>query len=145
MSLTAGALLAVAPFLILGLAGVVCAIGFGWRDYRRARTWPSADAVVAKMVEQSDIDGNTFRPVVEFTDTHGDRIRVGAYWGTRPPRYEVGARVRVCYDPLDPRRAQIIGENRSFLIALGSTGLAVAVVAAVLIRHILEHGVPTAP
>jgi hypothetical protein len=139
MTLITASLLPLGIFLVIGLACLLLAIGFGWRDYRRACTWSVAEGIVVKMVEQSDIDGHAFRPVVEFVDVHGERVRCGSSWGSDPPSYKVGDRVRVRYDPAASQRSQIVGQSLWLWLGLGGAGLAMVILTAALLAHVLAQ------
>ncbi|MEN9206915.1 MAG: DUF3592 domain-containing protein [Gloeomargarita sp. GMQP_bins_120] len=49
----------------------------------------------------------SYYPVVVYTLPDGRRLEVVARTGSTPPRYRIGQRVEVLYDPQNPSRARI--------------------------------------
>ena len=58
-------------------------------------------ATVKEMISVSDSDGNTYKPVFEFTD-RGNTVRTyESSISSSPPSYSVGQKVKIVYDPKD--------------------------------------------
>ena len=126
-----GAFFGVGLFLVIGLACVIGAVVTMMRERQRVRTWCVADAVVIENVTQPSSEGLQV-PAVEFTDVHGDRVRVFSAFARSRAQYKAGDVVRVCYQPEHPRDARIIGEMRGTLIWTMAVGIIVSVIAAAL-------------
>ncbi|NMG74408.1 DUF3592 domain-containing protein [Aromatoleum diolicum] len=84
-------------------------------------------------------DSRTYRPVVAFAMDSGQQVRFSSMAHSNPPAYELGASVRVLYDPERPHEARI----RSFaelwfpLLLLGGLGgIFTALGAAILLGYI---------
>lgn len=84
-------------------------------------------------------DSRTYRPVVSYATGSGQRVRFSSMAHSNPPEYELGASVRVLYDPERPHEARI----RSFtelwmpLLLLGGLGgIFTALGAAILLGYI---------
>lgn len=93
-----------APFACLGLyeaAEVQGAINSGGQ----------AQGTVVDNSYQTTQDGTTisgaYYPVVEFSTGEGQTVRFTDGIGSLPPDYEVGATVRVLYDPAEPQAARL--------------------------------------
>ncbi len=122
---TVGTMMGLLRILLLMIG--VCCVGattwLGCRDYRRARRWRATEGTVIRLAEVAYDEGSTFFPVVEFRDDRGSVVAFQSTTGSYPPQYGVGATVRVCYPPQDPKAAQIIGERRWAVVLLGAMGI----------------------
>jgi Protein of unknown function (DUF3592) len=50
-------------------------------------------------------------PVVRFHLPGGEAVEARSSWGSRPPRLQEGDRVEILYDPRDPTRIRLAGEE----------------------------------
>lgn len=66
----------------------------------------SATGLVVALDERRDSDGVTYSPVVEY-DLNGRAYRLNSGIASYPAAYDVGERVLIRYDPIDPRHAEI--------------------------------------
>jgi len=63
--------------------------------------------IIAELHRSDDVSGVTYRPVFSFMDTSGNQYNVYSSLGDDPPKYKVGDKVPVVYDPEQPQKAQI--------------------------------------
>ena len=116
-----------AVFALLG-AVLLTGAGFAWS---RARGFEEraleVEGEVVAMLDAGDF--NTI-PVVFFRSADGKVHRVRGSLATSPPRYRVGERVSILYDPGDPREVSVggPGERRFPAWLLGGLGLVFAAV-----------------
>jgi len=90
--------------------------------------------------------GASYAPVVDFRTMEGETIRFTDGVGTIPPDYEVGAEVKVLYDPHDAHNAQVVSWKRLWLgptLLIGSGLLPVLIAAFVL--WLVGRGVGSSP
>lgn len=104
---------------IVWIGGVFTPMGLlfaalgGWfylQDRSFAENGLRAQGTVVDVVGSRDSDGDyTYRPVVEFSDSAGERRRFVSRVGSSPPSYSTGERVNVIYEPWSPDNAIIDG------------------------------------
>lgn len=113
-----------AIFLPLGL--VFAGLG-GWlylEDRSLAATGARARGTVIEMVSNRDSDGDyTYRPVVEFHDSGGERHAFTGSVGSNPPSRSTGETVDVIYQPWSPENATIDSFFDRFFLPFVFTGL----------------------
>jgi hypothetical protein len=108
------------PAFILG--AVLLAIGVLWAlnqwHFRTAAA--AAEGLVVDVVVETDAKGSRmYSPVVEFTDTLGERFRFQEGVAvTGSPFFDKGERVPVLYERENPARAQIDSFSSSWLVPL---------------------------
>lgn len=64
------------------------------------------EGIVVSLDESNSDNGKTYSPIIEF-ETGGGVYSFKGNISSNPPKYEVGERVEVRYDPADPQTAQI--------------------------------------
>jgi len=128
-------LIAVSPFLLIGLSQAYGVI-------QMERNWISAPGTVVDNVVVARATGAAYSPVVEFRTMEGQTVRFTDSTGTVPPEYEVGAKVKVLYDPNDARHGQIVSWERLWLgpTLLTGSGLLPVLIAA-LVLWLVGRGV----
>lgn len=96
-------------FTVLALAMLVAL----WRMHTAMRAGMAAAAgIVVGAVQYDDGEINLFYPMVEFQTAAGETIRFRGNIGTAfVPPYKVGNRVKVYYNPAQPRSAIIRSLN----------------------------------
>jgi len=97
-------------FILLAsmLLGVVFAAFMLWRTVSLLRVAAKASGVVVEEVRRSSQDGGTsYAPRVRFHARDGKAVDFVSSISSSPPRYVVGDRVSVIYDPANPSRARI--------------------------------------
>jgi hypothetical protein len=94
-------LLAGVPFLLIGLSEV-------YKVVQLERSWVSARGAVVDNVVVARATGGSYAPVVDFQTMEAGTVRFTDGVGSIPPDYEVGAEVKVLYDPDDVHNAQIV-------------------------------------
>tara|TARA_R110002167_G_scaffold35569_10_gene113561 strand:+ start:2671 stop:3078 length:408 start_codon:yes stop_codon:yes gene_type:complete len=77
---------------------------FAYRSYNNTQklldTGIKTTAKVIELITVNDSDGDTYKPVFEFTD-QGHNLRVfRSSVSSNPPSYRVGDLVKIVYDPL---------------------------------------------
>jgi hypothetical protein len=90
--------------IIFAALGLGMLIGtFFW--YRNTRSFLAE----ATRTEGTVIDlvGSHYRPIVHFTDRHGQEIEFTSSTGSNPPAYSIGQKVEVLYRPNEPQTAAI--------------------------------------
>lgn len=135
--------------LILPLIFLLCGIGLligATSHLRRTRAFlatavETTGQVVALEEEPPTEPGErcTYRPVVSFEIGSTQRGRFESIAHSNPPEYEVGATVRVLYDPRRPNDARIRSFTSLWLlgIILGGLGLIfTALGAGLLLGHV---------
>jgi len=121
-------LLAVAPFLLIGLSQACQVV-------RQERNWISAPGTVVDNIVVARATGASYSPVVDFRTMEGVTARFTDSTGIIPPEYEVGTKVQVLYDPNDAHNARIVSWERLWLgptLLIGSGLLPVLIAALVL-------------
>jgi hypothetical protein len=101
-------LIAGAPFLLIGLSEV-------YRVVQLERNWISAPSTVVDNVVVARATGASYAPVVDFRTMEGETVRFADGVGSIPPDYEVGAEVKVLYDPDDVHSARVASWKRLWL------------------------------
>jgi hypothetical protein len=96
------------PFLLIGLSQVYGVV-------QQERNWVSARGTVVDNVLVARATGASYAPVVEFQTIEAGTVRFTDDLGTIPPEYEVGANVKVLYDPKDVHHAQLVSWERLWL------------------------------
>ncbi len=121
-------LVAGGPFLLIGLSQV-------YRAVQQERNWVSARGTVVDNVFVARATGGSYAPVVEFQTIEAGTVRFTDHVGTIPPEYEVGAKVKVLYDPNDVHHAQLVSWERLWLgpTLLICAGLLPVLIAAVVL------------
>lgn len=121
-------LIVVVPFLLIGLSEVYGVV-------QQERNWISAPGTVVDNVMIARATGAAYSPVVEFRTMEGETVRFTDDVGTVPPDYEVGAKVKVLYDPDDVHNAQLVSWKRLWVgptLLIGGGLLPVLIAAFVL-------------
>jgi hypothetical protein len=102
-----------APFVLVGAYEAAQTQGLLSR-------WMQTDGTVVDNSYATTQDGTAisgaYYPVVEFTTASGERVRFTDGIGSLPPDYAVAARVRVLYDPADPRQARLVSWKRLWFV-----------------------------
>jgi len=96
------------PFLLIGLSQV-------YRVVQLERNWVSTRGTVVDNVVVAFASGASYAPVVDFWTLEGETVRFADGVGSIPPDYEVGAEVKVLYDPDDVRNARVASWKRLWL------------------------------
>jgi hypothetical protein len=96
------------PFLLIGLSQV-------YRVVQLERGWVSARGTVVDNVVVAFASGASYAPVVDFRTLGGETVRFTDGVGSVPPEYEVGAEVKVLYDPDDVHNARVASWSRLWL------------------------------
>ena len=124
-----------APFLLIGLSQV-------YRVVQVERNWISAPGTVVDNVVVARATGGSYAPVVDFQSLEAGAVRFTDGVGTIPPDYEVGAEVKVLYDPDDVHSARVVSWKRLWLgpTLLICAGLLPVLIAAV-VRWLVGRGV----
>ena len=115
-----------APFLLIGLSQVYGVV-------QLERSWVSTRGTVVDNVVVARATGASYSPVVDFRTMEGETVRFTDSTGTIPPDYEIGAEVKVLYDPDDVHSAQVVSWKRlwlgpTLLICVGLLPILVGVV-----------------
>jgi hypothetical protein len=97
-----------APFLLIGLSEV-------YRVEQLERSWVSTRGTVVDNVVVAFATGASYAPVVDFRTLEGETVRFADGVGSIPPDYEVGADVKVLYDPDDVHSARVASWKRLWL------------------------------
>lgn len=97
-----------APFLLIGLSQVYSVV-------QLERSWVSTRGTVVDNVVVARATGASYAPVVDFRTQDGEMVRFTDGVGTIPPDYEVGAEVKVLYDPDDVHSARVASWKRLWL------------------------------
>ena len=111
---------------ILTMAGGVLLLGTGIIVYFRRRTWIKrahhVEGVVIELLQQrvegTSIRSDTnpslqreqkyrYRPVIEFKPTKGRLVRFQGMLASSPPRFQVGDKIDILYNPDAPQEAYI--------------------------------------
>ncbi len=124
-----GAIVAV----LVGLALIVAGLSARRTNRARERGWLEATGEIVELMP-GDINAARLHPVARYQREDGSVGQVRDSVATQPPRFRVGDRVQVRYDPADPAQA-IIGAGGaailpSVLIGLGAFVLVLALVIA---------------
>ena len=95
--------------VVLGVIGGLGAVLLVWRRCRMQAHWTTAEGRVVEVVSRAIRPGESilYYPVIEFSDTIGQRVQFESDLGSRPPAYRVGQTARVLYDPTDVKQVQI--------------------------------------
>ncbi len=103
-----------AKIRIVGRISVIigfCLMLAGGYTYLQARNFITsavrAQGTVVQLVERSGGKGRTFCPVFSFVDTAGKEHKIYSNWGSKPPRFNVGEKVTVLYNPRSPEDARL--------------------------------------
>lgn len=107
-SSTASRWMAVATLLCLTVLAVAMLLVLWWMRTAMRATMVAAEGIVVGAVQYDDGESNLFYPMVAFQTTAGETIRFRGNIGTAfVPPYNVGDRVKVYYNPAQPRSAII--------------------------------------
>ncbi|MGB9300501.1 MAG: DUF3592 domain-containing protein [Anaerolineae bacterium] len=96
------------PFLLIGLSEV-------YKVVQLERSWVSTHGTVVDNMTVAFATGASYAPVVDSQTLEGETVRFIDGVGTIPPDYEIGAEVKVLYDPDDVHNAQIVSWKRLWL------------------------------
>ncbi len=125
-----GAIVAV----LVGLALIVAGLSTRRTNRARERGWYEATGEIVELMP-GDINAAMLHPVARYQREDGSSGQVRDSVATQPPRFRVGDRVQVRYDPADPAQASIGAGGAailpSVLIGLGALVLVLAPVIAV--------------
>jgi hypothetical protein len=136
---------AISGVVLLLIAAGGFAGSWFWMGKRLAfvsRAMPAEGAVV-ELASSSSGHGTTWAPIVEFTPQHASApVRFRHSVGSNPPRWRVGQRVAVLYDPLQPSQAMIHQGSWTFLIPLipGAGGLLFGIGGVAALKQGLSSG-----
>jgi hypothetical protein len=124
-----------APFLPIGLFQV-------YRVVQQERIWVSTRGTVVDNAVVACATGASYAPVVDFRTAEGRTVRFTHGVGSIPPDYEIGAEVKVFYDPTDVQNARVVSWTRLWLgpTLLISSGLLPVLIAA-LVLWLVGRGV----
>lgn len=114
--------IALALFGSIGLIAFCVGLGWGWKHYQFSRHALEAPGVVVAWFDSTE---STY-PEVEFTDQRGEKQRFRGSIGSSPPDYAIGDRVKVWYDPEQPRQALIAEFTELWLAPLVTAGFGLA-------------------
>ena len=118
--------------MLVGL-GLILA-GVTTRRAQRAaeRGWLEAPGEIVTLVP-GDINPGMYHPVAQYERADGSSGQVRDSPATQPPRFRVGDRVQVRYDPADPEQARIGAGGASILpsVLLGIGALVVVAALAI--------------
>jgi hypothetical protein len=132
--------------VIIFLSGIIPTVG-GLVWWRYVHNWAQSaervDGTVIELVERNTEGGKTYSPVVEFSDSLGQRHEYHSSTSSYPPRHAVGEKVPMLYDRDNPKSATIhhwfylyFGPGICFSIGIVSIFLALILfVAAWLAAH----------
>ncbi len=124
-----GAIVAV----LVGLALIVAGLSARRTNRARERGWLEATGEIVELMP-GDINAARLHPVARYQREDGSVGQVRDSVATQPPRFRVGDRVQVRYDPADPAQASIGAGGAailpSVLIGLGAFVLVLALVIA---------------
>jgi len=117
-----------APFLLIGLS----------EAYKTVQTERSSISTRGTVVDNMTVafaTGASYAPVVDFRTLEGETVRFTDGVGSIPPDYEVGAEVKVLYDPDDVHSARVASWKRLWLAPtiLTCVGLVPMLIVAVVI------------
>jgi hypothetical protein len=101
-------LIAGTPFLLIGLSET-------YQTLQVEHTWVSTGGTVVDNTVVAFATGASYAPVVDFQTMEGRTVRFVDGVGSIPPDYEVGADVRVLYDPDDVHNARLASWTRLWL------------------------------
>ena len=82
---------------------------------RLERSWISTRGTVVENMTVAFASGASYAPVVDFRTLEGETVRFADGVGSIPPDYEVGAEVKVLYDPEDVHSARGASWKRLWL------------------------------
>jgi len=99
---------------LVGLGLVLAGLVTGRTRRARERGWLEAPGEIVSLVP-GDINAGMYHPVAQYVRAEGSTEQVRDSPATQPPRFRVGDRVLVRYDPADPRLASIGGGGASIL------------------------------
>ena len=117
------------PIMLLACGiGVACE-----RHFLKLAT--SAEAMVVVMAEVHHDDGTSYAPVYVFLDTKGQEQKIFSKTSSYPPAYRVGDKIKVVFDPLSPRDAQMDNyfDMWGWQTLVGGIGVAQVMIGIVLI------------
>jgi len=97
-----------APFLLIGLSEA-------YKTVQLERSSISARGTVVDNMTVAFASGASYAPVVDFRTMEAGMVRFTDGVGTIPPDYEVGAEVKVLYDPADVHSARVVSWKRLWL------------------------------
>jgi len=97
-----------APFLLIGLSEV-------YKTVQTERSSISTRGTVVDNMTVAFASGASYAPVVDFRTLEGETVRFADGVGSIPPDYEVGAEVKVLYDPDDVHSARVASWKRLWL------------------------------
>ncbi len=124
-----GAIVAV----LVGLALIVAGLSTRRTNRARERGWLEATGEIVELMP-GDINAARLHPVARYQREDGSVGQVRDSVATQPPRFRVGDRVQVRYDPADPAQASIGAGGAailpSVLIGIGAFVLVLALVIA---------------
>lgn len=101
-----------------GLGSIFALIGFGMiaNDLMFASSAEETTGTVIRNITQSDSDGVSYKPVVEFRDSSGTRREFASSMSTSWIAYDQGETVDVLYDPDNPERASIDSTTERYIL-----------------------------
>jgi len=119
--------------VLVGLALMVVGLSARRAGRARQRGWLEAPGEIVELVP-GDINRGMFHPVARYQRADGSIGQVRDSPATQPPRFRVGDRVQVRYDPADPAQASIGAGGAAILpgllIGIGAFVLVLALVIA---------------
>lgn len=99
--------------LLFGAIGL--SLGVAELRFEKRAAWSGGEVVEL-------VNDGAFYPVVRFVTPRGQTLLFRSGAGSSPPAYEVGARVRVMYDPARPEAAKIDSFGERWFLTLLSAG-----------------------
>ncbi len=115
-------------FLFVGLGLSIAASVYGkrTRNFLIRSTETTGEVIALEEVPPTEAgETHTFRPVVSFPVGPTRQVRFKSMAHSNPPEYEVGASVRVLYDPTRPDEARIRSFTSLWLPLAGLGGLGI--------------------
>ena len=115
-------------FFLFGLLFFAIGSGLTYRQRTLEKQGLEAQGVVVALQENSDSDGSTYAPVVQFKTAEGQSVEFVSSYSSSPPSYDVGEPVIVVYPPEKPKDAIIKGDGQLLHIIFMLVGGIVAAV-----------------
>ncbi|MEX0287847.1 MAG: DUF3592 domain-containing protein [Flavobacteriaceae bacterium] len=94
--------------LFMGLTLVSFAIYQYNKTQRLLTSGIRTTATVVELIEVSDDDGVTYKPVFEFTDRNKIKQRFKSDVSSKPAAYRLQQRVKIVYNPIDLSEIKVI-------------------------------------
>ena len=115
-------------FFLFGLLFFTIGSSLTYRQRTLEKQGLETQGTVVALQENSDSDGSTYAPVVQFKTSSGQSIEFVSSYSSSPPSYDVGETVIVVYPPEKPEEAIIKGDGQLLHIIFMLLGGIVAAV-----------------